>query len=462
MTDVPNAREDCAGCFELGRRIVALEEQVASLSAALEEAHRAGKRQAAPFRKKQRVAEPRKPGRKMGEAHGKHAHRAVPTPDEVDETYDAPLPVCCPRCQSKQLEETGVVLQFQTEIPRKPILRQFEIHRGRCTDCGNLVQGRHELQTSDAIGAASAQLGPRAHAAMAWLNKRLGLSHGKIRQVFGELFGIRVARATSARSNRRTAKRCDASFKQIQEAVRKAWQVTPDETGWRVDGRKAWLHAFATDDAVCYAVDPTRSGGPSQALLGLDYSGVLVHDGWSVYEHFKQATHQQCNAHLINRCNELLETAVRGAVRFPRAVKALLQCGLSLRDRYQAGAMTRHGLAVMAGRLKSRLLALVLYKKSHQGNERLAAFLYDHWDSIFTYLRMPGVDATNWRGEHAIRYAVVNRKVWGGNRTWRGAEDQSVLMSVLQTCIMRGISPLEQLANILTSTTPALIPDMGR
>jgi transposase len=462
MIDVPKALEDCARCFELERRIVSLEEQVARLSAALEESRRAGKRQAAPFRKKQRTAKPKKPGRKPGDAHGKHAHRAVPAPEEVDETYNAPLPECCPRCQSKQLKETNVVFQYQTEIPRKPILRQFEIHRGRCEDCGSLMQGRHALQTSDAIGAAGAQLGPRAHAAMAWLNKRLGLSHGKIRQVFGELFGIRVARATSVRSNHRTAKRCDASFRQIQEAVRGSPQVTPDETGWRVGGRKAWLHAFATKDAACYAVDPTRSGGPSQALLGVDYSGVLVHDGWSVYEHFKKATHQQCTAHLINRCNELLETAVRGAVRFPRAIKVLLQRGLLLRDRYQAGAMTRHGLAVMAGRSKSRLLNLVLCKKRHQGNERLAAFLYDHLDSIFTYLRMPGVDATNWRGEHAIRYAVVNRKVWGGNRTWRGAEDQSVLMSVLQTCIMRGISPLEHLAGILTSTTPALITNMRR
>jgi transposase len=462
MTDARKAREECARCVELGRRIVALEEQVAGLSTALEEARRAGKRQAAPFRKKRPVAEPKKPGRKPGDAHGKHAHRAAPTPDEVDETYDAPLPECCPRCQSKQLEETHIARQFQTEIPRKPILRQFEIHRGRCTDCGSLVQGRHALQTSDAIGAASAQLGPRVHAAMAWLNKRLGLSHGKIRQVFDELFGIRVARATSARSGHRTAKRCDASFRQIQEAVRTAPQVTPDETGWRVGGGKAWLHAFATADAVCYAVDPTRSGGPSQALLGLNYSGVLVHDGWSVYEHFKKATHQQCNAHLINRCNELLETAVRGAVHCPRAIKALLQRGLSLRDRYQAGAITHHGSLVMAGRLKSQLLDLVWREKCHQGNDRLAAFLYDHLDSFFTYLRMPGVDATNWRGEHAIRYAVVNRKVWGGNRTWRGAKVQSTLMSVLQTCIMRGLSPLNHLANTLTSTIPVLIPDMRR
>jgi hypothetical protein len=40
---------------------------------------------------------------------------------------------------------------------------------------------------------------------------------------------------------------------------------------------------------------------------------------------------------------------------------------------------------------------------------------------------------SNYRAEQAMRPAVVNRKVWGGNRTERGAEAQSILMSLLQT-----------------------------
>ena len=44
--------------------------------------------------------------------------------------------------------------QFQTEIPRKPILRKITIHCGRCQNCGKLHRGRHPFQTSDATGAA--------------------------------------------------------------------------------------------------------------------------------------------------------------------------------------------------------------------------------------------------------------------------------------------------------------------
>jgi len=49
---------------ELEGMVRALQEQVQVLTVTLEEARRAGKRQAAPFRKRQRVEKPKKPGRK--------------------------------------------------------------------------------------------------------------------------------------------------------------------------------------------------------------------------------------------------------------------------------------------------------------------------------------------------------------------------------------------------------------
>jgi transposase len=34
---------------------------------------------------------------------------------------------------------------------------------------------------------------------------------------------------------------------------------------------------------------------------------LLVHDGWAPYERFVEARHQQCLAHLLRRCGELLD-----------------------------------------------------------------------------------------------------------------------------------------------------------
>ena len=444
---------------KLTKRGEQLAKQVEKLTSALEEARRAGKRQAAPFRKKAPAKKPKKPGRKPGDQYGQHFRRSPPTADQISERYHVPLPEACPCCQCREIEAAEPVVQYQVEIPQDPIYRQFTIETGRCADCGKTVQGRHELQTSDATGAAGVQLGPRAHAAFAWLHKRLGLSHGKIQQVFGELFGITISRSTPARSCHRTARRCAAAHEQVRDDVRGSPQVVPDETGWRVGGAKAWLHEFAGLHEVPYVIDPTRSGQPAEELLGKDWCGRLVHDGWSPYDGFLQATHQQCNAHLLNRCNEMLETASRGAAQFPAAVKDLLQRGLELRDRHLAGEVTEHGLLVMAGRLTNELLCLVGVRKTNAENERLAKFLFAHHESIFTYLRHPGMDATNWRGEQAIRFGVVNRKVWGGNRTWAGAQTQTTLMSVMQTCVMRALSPVRFLANALTAPKPLLLPN---
>jgi len=73
--------------------IEALTAEVARLRADLEEARRAGKRQAAPFRKGPPKANPKRPGRKAGEAHGTHAHR--PAPRRSTSTRPSKPP--CPR-----------------------------------------------------------------------------------------------------------------------------------------------------------------------------------------------------------------------------------------------------------------------------------------------------------------------------------------------------------------------------
>lgn len=456
----PHCEELTQEVEQLLREIDRLKKQVESLSAALEETRRAGKRQAAPFRKKAPKPNPQKPGRKPGENYGEHHRRAVP--ETIDETYEAPLPEKCPGCGGSHLTETSVQSQYQVEIPRRPITREFHVHLGRCDDCGSRVQGRHELQTSDALGAAAVQLGPDAHAAMAWLNKDAGLSHGKVAGVFENLFGIDIDRSTSARSIRRTATRLEPAHAEIREAVRTAPSVVPDETGWRIGGESAWLHAFVTDRATCYVAHPNRSADPLAEIIGWDYPGTLIHDGWSPYERFKNAHHQQCVRHLLNRGKELLESATAGAVRFPRAVRDVLGRALETRDRFETGEITDHGRLVLRGRLRVELKRLVTPIKVHPGNETFAAFLESHLDDVFEFLRQPGIDATNYRAEQAIRPAVVNRKVWGGNRTMAGARDQSILMSILRTCHQRALDSLDFLSQALRAPSIALAPTLGR
>lgn len=459
MEAPPSHTTTCPGCAERDRRIADLEARLAALGALVEQLRRGGKRQAAPFSKGPPKSDPKPPGRKAGEEYGAKARRAVPP--QVDEVHEAPLPWACPGCGCGQIEHTHTAQQYQAELPRRPIYRRFDVQVGRCRCCGRRVQGRHVLQTSDALGAAASQLGPDAQAVAVHLNKRAGLSHGKVKAFFEDLFGIEVSRGGSCHTVLRAGRRAQGAYDAIVSHVRSSDRVVPDETGWRVGGRGAWLHAAATPSAVAYLIDPHRGHQATEKLLGQGYAGTLTRDGWAAYGRFRLAGHQLCLAHLLRRCRELLEVATRGAVLFPRKVKAILKEALALRDDRDAGRLTAAGAAMRAGELQGRMDALLRPVKANQANETFARHLWANRKHLFTFLRQEEVDATHWRAEQALRPAVVNRKVWGGNRTWAGARAQSVLMSILHTARLRAIDSMDFLSRLLRAPAdqqPLLIP----
>src|SRR5205814_5633105 len=114
--------------------------------------------------------------------------------------------------------------------------------------------------------------------------------------------------------------------------------------------------------------------------------------------------------------------------------------------------------ATRAGELDVKMNALLRWTKTHPPNERFAAHLSKNRGHLFRFLRDRAVDATNWQAEQALRPAVVNRKVWGGNRTDAGAAAQAVLMSVLATARQVGRDALDFLSLALRSpVTRALL-----
>ena len=123
----------------------------------LEAARRAGKRQAASFAKDRPQGSGRRPGRRAGAEYGKQGRRREPT--RVDETYAAPVPTTCPDCGGAVALDR-VASQYQEDLPEvRPLVRRFDIEVGHCSQCQRRVQGRHPLQTSDALGAAQRAVG---------------------------------------------------------------------------------------------------------------------------------------------------------------------------------------------------------------------------------------------------------------------------------------------------------------
>jgi len=413
----------------------------------LEEAQRAHKRQAAPFSRGRRKANPKPPGRKAGAAYGQRYCKTIP--EQVDEVIVVPLPAQC-GCGGA-LEVEKVEPQYQHEVVRKTIWRRFDITIGRCRVCHKRVQGRDPRQTSDALGAAAVQLGPDALALGVKMNKGLGMPHGDAAAVLQDSFGLRVHRSTICRAVERVARGGEATWHALRDAARRSLVNAIDETGWNVEAQLRWLWVVVSEQVTFCDILPGRSFEQAASLLGADYQGWLTHDGWAVYYKFLRAGHQSCISHLVRRCRDMAEVSTPVAARFPLRVKAILEKGLALRDRYQKQEISRHGLWTATGRLEAELDRLLARRCRDSANRRLAKHLGRERPYLFTFLYCPGLDATNNAAERALRPLVVARKNWGGNRTEKGARAQAVLSSILASAQQQGKNPLDVLIELLVS-----------
>lgn len=437
--DTPSYQQIALENQQLRERNTRLEETVRELLRRIDELERSAKRQAAPFSKGQPKQNPKKPGRKSGDKHGPHAHRESPPPAQVDEALDAVLPDHCPHCGGDVVED-HLDQQFQTEIPRKPIVRKFTIHCGHCRQCRKPLRGRHPLQTSDATGAAQSQLGGDTQAAIVYLNKRAGLSHGKIADTFDKLFGMTVTPGASAQVVMRAGTILRPAYDEIAEQIKDSEHLTPDETGWRIGGHPAWLHGWVGDDgATLYAIDSKRGADVLENVIGIDWSGSMTHDGFSSYERFEDAAHQQCVDHALRRARALVDKHQGAAKLFPQQVIDLLMGALRLRDRFEEEKADEDRRGRAYEDYVQRLRELTDRPRADPANARFAKHLSKHAGSWFLFLVDPKIPATNHRAEQALKTPIVNRKVWGGNRTEAGGDTQAVTSSVLQTCRKKSI-----------------------
>jgi transposase len=151
-------------------------------------------------------------------------------------------------------------------------------------------------------------------------------------------------------------------------------------------------------------------------------------------------------------------------LRFAWRLKRLIHDALQLViDRAKIGEAV-YGRRV--ANLHMRLADLFGVTCRDADSERLSKRLAKYSDELLTFLIRPDVAAHNNHAERQIRFAVIMRKHYFGNRSMRGAETQAILMSVFRTCHLRNIDPIgflaESVAAAIRSGSPLPIPDSAQ
>lgn len=442
---------------KLEKQNAKLEKQQAELQAdnerlkqELEDRERNAKRQTSRFPRRERKANPKKPGRKKG---AKATHRERPA--KVDRELHVPVG-CCPDCHCA-VESIEVHRQFQTDLPPvTPVTTQFNVEVGTCPKCGKRVQGRHPEQISDALGAANHVIGPHAQTMAAQLKHDAGLSYAKISNFLYNFFDLKSVASTFVRAGQRLARRAEPSFEFLKFQLRLEHVVHADETGWRIGLDSDWLWVFSSKRITIYQVGGGRGHDVPLALLGQHFRGILVSDGLASYDPLPYLK-GRCLGHLLARISKL-EAAGLGP-RFPlETLKHLLQEAISLWQREEQ--LTVPGFQRRVQELEHRLDDwIALHTRSrHAEIARLAGHLKKHRHEWFMCLYDPSVPPTNNHAERMIRPAVILRKLGGCHKTLGGAKVHSVLASLMVSCRQQGKRFLDFAHRLFHTTDPLPIP----
>lgn len=436
---------------ELTQQLEALQEEVSSLK-------RAGKRQATPFARGKRKKKRQQSGRKAGK--GEFNHREKPKQEEVDETKEVALS-CCPQCGG-EVADIKEHEHFEVDIPPvKPVVRRYVTYSGHCAGCGERVRSRHPEQVSDATGAAGVVIGPRAKGFAADMKHRLGLSYGKVQELMDVGFGLKMSRGGWYQADQRLGAQGRGVYEELIEAIRQSAVVHSDETGWRIGTLSAWLWVFTNSEMTVYTITGGRGHEVVVNILGKEFKGVLVSDRFSAYDHKALAAwlKQKCLSHLLRNASEIEAKKKGAAVRFPRAVIALLREALKLKKEKPSLQLTAYSLRTQE--LESRLDKLIDERRrfSDPDNKRFARQLRKQRPHLLRFLYIDELDATNNQAERMLRPAVITRKTGGCNRTEQGAATHAILSSILVTCRQQAIPIIDFLVELQRADVPpSLIP----
>lgn len=419
---------------EQAETILRLTRQVQDLQAQLDQLRKEVARSAAPFRRPdaQKIppAEHKKAGRRVG-----HVGVNRPTPNHIDHVVCVPL-TCCPHCQGAVTDCRDHV-QFIEEIPVvTPTVTRLTTQSGVCPQCGP-VATTHPLQTGRGHHASRVQLGPRALALAATLNKHHGLSMRKTCRVLNEACGLKLSAGGLSQALDRLADRLDGDYQQLFADVRAGPVAYVDETSWWVGGPGHWLWVFASPTTILYRVTDSRASAVVHATLTLDYAGVLVTDCLNIYDDAVPfESKHKCIAHHQKAIREQLASPGLGDRTYLESWKGLFQvvCRITAK-RELLGEET---FAYHRSRCEAKRDVLLNQVVTQPEDVRIQNRLLKQRAYLLGCLEHPEVDATNNRAERALRPAVIARKISCGNKTARGAKTFERLASLAATWWQRG------------------------
>jgi transposase len=374
-------------------------------------------------------------------------------PDKIDRIEDVMLDKC-PECGSSGLTECK---KIDEHIQEDIILPKVEVtlyrkHRYYCGKCKKVFssKGKDEIENS--------YIGPNAKALAVFLRYAVKISERDVRALFEKAFNLKIVASSITGFRYKLKKEALPVYKKLLGSLRLGRFIHADETGWKVNGTNHWLWKFSNKKISVSHIDKSRGQNVVENIIGDKYKGVLISDFLSAYNKIGAKAKQRCLVHIGRDLDKVMEywRDDQEVIRYCERLKHILEDSAQLYKEYKTkrwdGAYKRRrNLITMA------LKDFSFPNPNKRILKRFAKRLTRHKNEILTFLYEKDIDFHNNHAEQQIRPDVIFRKITFGNRSHRGSEAHSVIMSIIQTARLNGIDPINALTRLLLKSRDNLI-----
>jgi hypothetical protein len=367
---------------------------------------------------------------------GKHHNRKLP----VNERLEI-VPEGCPQCEGKELIVIPVdsrTSKLHTKWALDLVIRPGKIRR-RVIEChGSFYlckQCGHEF-----LPPSYEQLDKHFHGLKSWLmygHIENRFSFGSLRRLVKESFGLHVHQSEIHMVKGLLAHRYQETYERLLRRIVTGHVAHVDETEVKLRTGTGYVWVLGSIEEVVFMYRPNREGDFLHELLR-DFHGVLVSDFYTAYDSI-DCPQQKCLIHLMRDLNqELLGNP------FDADLRALTDpFGVLLRD--IVATIDKHGLRRhFLRRHEKEVTKFFDYVTAQsfrsEAAEALRARLLKYQEKLFVFIEHDGVTWNNNVAENAIKQFALYRKDTVRSLEEKGLRDYLTLLSICQTCRMRGVS----------------------
>ena len=395
---------------------------------------------------------PREPkGRKKGgqPGHQGSARKLLPA-EEVDHVIEL-KPASCANCGRKLRGHDPLPERHQ--VSEVPVVRaevtEYRRHALRCRSCGVVTRADW------LAGVARTSFGPRAQAVVGYLTGRMGASHRDVTEAMAVLYGLRLSTGSVSAIQRQVSEALSAP---VDEAARFARQQTAqhvDETGWRECGQLKWLWVNATRDVTTFEVLSGRGAAEARRVISPEAGGIVTTDRYWSYNWLAARRRQVCWAHLSRDFQAMVERGGESqqiGEALLKQAKRLFKLWHQLRD----GGLSHERLASMMRPVRQKVKKLLEAgtRCGQKKTRRTCANILKVERSLWTFLRVEGVEPTNNAAERGLRRAVLWRRKSFGTQSAAGSRFVGRVLTAVSTLRQQGRDVLDYLARACAATGP--------